>query len=446
MKRLALVALAIIAAGLMSLIEPVPPCSACAFPTAPTSYEGPKDRSLYLQAMDLAAFNMLLPGDPYFGLPRLEKGLRSSRSSTEPVIPPILLKSIGWIESVITQTSRDNSFEAIGSALISFDCGHGIMQVTSGMTVGLGDDGYATPEQLMVATHYAYNIARGAVILATKWNAAPENRPIAGTDTNSDPSIVENWYFAVWGYNGFTGPGANRSNHPMDPIYGAWPRTPYSCGPSNDGFGHNRGNYPYQELVWGCATRPPVVDGSQLWQPFPLSLPDLNDSRWREPLKLQNWIFPYSNMDIPTPWPGHQDPTAKPSSSLRAQILGSPRLGLSKTNVQVVVSEEKTIAPQEVLITNQGSGILSWMAVPSASWLQVSPPAGVAIGPEVPCAAGASCKREATITIAINPAALPEGTQTATVRIEAPGIDEKQTIKVTAASVVKLGVPGVTRN
>ena len=164
-----------------------------------------------------------------------------------------------------TQTTRDAPFGGIGPALISFDCGHGIMQVTSGMTVPLGDDGRASPEQLLVATHYAYNIARGAAILADKWNAAPEYRPIAGTDTDSDPSIVENWYFAVWSYNGFTGPGAKRSNHPMDPVYGAWPRTPYSCGAANDGYGHNRGSYPYQELVWGCATRPPVVDGRQLW-------------------------------------------------------------------------------------------------------------------------------------------------------------------------------------
>ena len=44
-------------------------------------------------------------------------------------------------------------------------------------------------------------------------------RPIAGTDTNSNPAILENWYFTIWGYNGFTGPGANISNHPLDPVF-----------------------------------------------------------------------------------------------------------------------------------------------------------------------------------------------------------------------------------
>ena len=117
------------------------------------------------------------------------------------------------------------------------------------MTTPLGEgdyEGYASPEQLLVATNYVYNIARGAVILAVKWNAAPENRPIAGTDTNSDPALVENWYFAVWSYNGFTGPGAKRSNHPMDPIYGGWPRVPYSCGLGNEGFCDKLGEHPLQ--------------------------------------------------------------------------------------------------------------------------------------------------------------------------------------------------------
>ena len=242
--------------------------------------------------MDLAGFNMLFPGDAYFGLPRLEKGLRAARSSTEPVIPPILLRSIGWIESVITQATRAIPYGAIGPALISFDCGHGIMQVTSGMTTPLGENGYPSSEQLLVATNFAYNIARGAVILADKWNAAPENRPIAGIDTNGDPDLVENWYFAVWSYNGFTGPGANRSNHPLDPIYGGWPRVPYSCGASNDGFGHNRGNYPYQELVWGCAAHPPVINDSQLWEPVRTGLSRPERSPFSRPSRSRQFRLP----------------------------------------------------------------------------------------------------------------------------------------------------------
>lgn len=446
MKRFALLALVLVIGLSAALGEKAPRAGACAFSVVPYAYEGPKDRSLNLKAMDLAAYNMIAPGDPFFGLPRLEKGLRGNRSSVEPVIPPILLKSISWIESVTTQTSRDAPFGGIGPALISFDCGHGVMQVTSGMTVPLGTDGLATPEQLLVATHYAYNIARGAAILADKWNAAPEYRPVAGTDTDSDPRIVENWYFAVWSYNGFTGPGAKRSNHPMDPVYGAWPRTPYSCGAANDGYGHNRGSYPYQELVWGCATRPPVVDGKQLWAPFELSLPDLNDARWRSPLQLANWVSPYSGMDLPTPLPSHVDGTPKPPTSVLYSILGLPKLGVYQTNVSITVKDDGTATPQVVEIGNAGTGVLAWGATTTSSWLSLSPPAGVAIANDVYCSAGDQCERDGKLTLTVNPGGLRGGSQRATVRVYSPQTNDTRTIAVTIASVGKTGVPGIVRN
>ena len=396
--------------------------------------------------MDLAAYNMLAPGNAYFGLPRLENGLRGSRSSEEPVIPPILLKSIAWIESSLTQATRESDYGGIGPALISFDCGHGIMQVTSGMTTPLGDGAVPTSEQLLTATHYAYNIARGAVILADKWNAAPDYRPVAGTDTNGDPEIVENWYFAAWSYNGFTGPGANRSNHPVDPVYGAWPRAPYSCGDWDDGFGHNRGSYPYQELIWGCAARPPIVDGRQLWQPLNLTLPDLNDPRWRTPLQIANFVSPYVGMDMPSPSPTHEDETPKPAASSLYTILGQPRLGVSNTSISLVKRDNGSVAPAEIAVSNRGTGVLSWSAKSSASWLTVSTAAGVAIGSDVFCAAGAACKRDGVITLTVNPASLPRSNQRATVRIIAPQTGETQTITVTISSSIRMGLPGVAKN
>jgi hypothetical protein len=478
--------------------------SGCTFGEAPTTYEGPQDRSLYRNALDLAAFNMLLPGDTYFGLPPLETGLRSSRTANATAsIPPVLLKSIAWIESAFTQASQQVPFEAIGPALVSFDCGHGIMQVTSGMTTPLGERGYPSPQQAMVATHFAYNIARGAAILADKWNSAPEDRPIAGTDTGGDPAIIENWYFAVWGYNGFTGPGANRSNHPMDPIYGTWPRVSYSCGPSNDGLGHNRGNYPFQELIFGCASHPPQVDGVNLWTPQPVDLPDLNDARWREPLKLENFVYPYDKMDIPTPrqptggyraapatgatatpyppgymtptpfsYPfavptptprpaplvtaeassaspgvtGHRDSTQKPSTSLRASMFGTPGLSVSASNIQVNYSPETGAQSATLTIKNTGTGILSWIAIPSASWLVPSPVAGVAAGPDLSCAPSSPCERSATVSVTVDPTKLPPGTNQATLTILAPGINRSYVVTVTTVAVIRIGVPGVTHN
>jgi hypothetical protein len=496
MRRVVLLAI-LLSIGVAALPRSARPAAAdCAFPGTPITYEGPADRSLYNTAIELAAYNMLFPGDPYFGTPAIEQGVRGSRTTSNAPVPPVLLKATAWIESVITQADSSVPFEGIGPTLVSYDCGHGIMQVTSGMTVPLGENDNPSPEQALVATHFARNIARGAVILADKWNQAPENKPVAGTDTNSDPGIIENWYFAVWSYNGFTGPGSNKSNHPMDPIYGSWPRTPYSCGPSSDGLGHNRSNYPYQELVFGCASHPPVLNGTTLWNPQPVDLPDLNDPRWREPLELENFVYPYDKMDIPTPrassqvsvppstsegtplpsWyvvprtptqvvapsptplpptavaspasgvVGHRDNTPRPSPDLRSTILRSPSLAVGGAGLQFRVAPEESVASQSIRVSNTGTGVLSWMATPSVDWLTVTPAAGVALGADMPCTADGFCERSPVIAISPDPSKTPQGTQTATIRIEAPGLNQAYTIPVTVVSVVRIGVPGVTRN
>jgi hypothetical protein len=365
----------------------------CAFPSAPTTYEGSQDRAPYLLGIDLAATNALFPNDSFFGTPRIETGVRSDRTVADnPYIPPTILKSNAWIESALTKAASSVPWNATGPALVSFDCGYGIMQITSGMTQP-EDSGRPSQHQALIATNYLYDIGRGAAILADKWNAAPEYRPIAGTDTNSDPTIPENWYFAVWGYNGFTGPGANRSNHPFSPEYATWPRTGFSCGPRDDGYGHSYGDYPYQEIVFGCAARPPSVNGTQLWTPLPISLPDLNDPRWSVPLDLSNFTTAnwYMNMDMVSPQPTHLDTTAALPDGLAAYLRGDPHLEVSRTNVP----EGST----QVTITNTGGGLLSWRTKPSNARVSVDKIAGVALGGDVTCAAGVVCDRSPTITI-----------------------------------------------
>ena len=46
-------------------------------------------------------------------------------------IPPEILHAISWIESKANQTSIEVHYGDLGPALVSFDCGYGIMQVTS---------------------------------------------------------------------------------------------------------------------------------------------------------------------------------------------------------------------------------------------------------------------------------------------------------------------------
>jgi hypothetical protein len=379
-----------------------PRAHGCAFSRVPNAYEAMRNRVAYLSSAELAAYNQIEPSNTFFGIPTVETGTRGNRTvAEESYVPPRLLKGIGWIESALAQAANSVPWGAVGPALVSFDCGHGIMQITSGMTAA-GDSGFPSKNQSLVATHYLYNMARGSAILVEKWNGAPEVRPIAGTDTGSDPTIVENWYFAVWSYNGFTGPGANRSNHPADPIY-AWPRTGFSCGPADDGYGHSYGNFPYQELVFGCVARPPSVDGVRLWTPLALSLPNLDNSKWSGPLSLSNFTSSdgFRRMDMPSPRPTHRDNTTRPNSGAAGFLRGSPQLVLSRTQVRDTSNQ--------ITISNPGTGIVAWRAKPQNSWLSVNKQAGVALASSVPCSTGAPCERSPVLTITVDTARAPAG-------------------------------------
>lgn len=434
MRRLLLAGAFLMAAWAASSLA-APNAQGCAFSVAPTAYEPPRDRSVHLLGLELAGYNMLFPDDTFFGTPTVETGLRGARTTVDdPYAPPLLLKATGWIESGMSQADGNTPFAAVGPALISFDCGHGIMQITSGMT-SPQDGRWPSSRQSLVGTHYLYNIGRGAAILVDKWNGAPEVRPIAGTDTDSDPTIVENWYFAVWGYNGFTGPGANRSNHPMDPDY-AWPRTGFSCGPADDGFGHRYGNYPYQELVFGCASRPPSVDGAQLWTApsVPLALPDLSNPEWSEPLSLANFVSPYRDMDMPTPRPWHNDQTPQPGDGVPSFLLGSPILRVSHTSVDQLVNE--------VTISNIGSGILAWRVKHQQDWIAVDKQAGVALSRDVPCAEESPCQRSATLTITVAPEQAPSPNAPAWVEIESLTTGEVRYVWVAQGNPGPLPIAG----
>jgi hypothetical protein len=425
----------------------IPTASACAFAEPPTTYETTEDRALYMKAMDLAGYDQLFPNDPFFSQLTIDVGTRQNRRKDEDVyVPPTLLKSISWIESVATQGSVALPFGAIGPALVSFDCGYGVSQVTSGMTAPLGESGQPNDEQALVATHFAYNVGRGAAILIDKWNSAPENRPIAGIDTDSDPKIVENWYYAVWSYNGFTGPGANRSNHPMDPIYGDWPRTPYSCGPTNDGLSHNRSLHPYQELVYGCMAHPPKVKGRELWEPLDATLPDLQNPYWRAPLDLSKFQAPYTQMDMPTPKPAHKDGTSRPSSSDREAVLGNPKLSVDKAIVLVNVRPGQSATPAELLISNEGTGIVPWRVSTNKSWVTFSQLAGVAVGKDLTCLPDSPCERTAELRISVDARKIV-GSDAAVVHIQGLGVNGKTVdVAVFIRVNVAIGIPGTSKN
>src|SRR3990172_5824686 len=112
--------------------------------------------------------------------------------------PCALLKAIAYVESSWHQATYSAALGSTGPTLVSFDCGYGIMQITSGMR-NRGD--LPNDVQERIAIDYLYNIGWGAKMLIDKWNLAPTYAPVVG---DRNPAVAEAWYFAVWGFNGWS--------------------------------------------------------------------------------------------------------------------------------------------------------------------------------------------------------------------------------------------------
>lgn len=167
-------------------------------------------------------------------------------------IPSVILMGIAYTESAWKQ------FDVLGNPVIhtnmdgSFDIG--IMQINS--------TGRSDIE--LLKTDIFYNIEIGAKILDGKWRITPG---IGDRDRN----ILENWYYAIWAYNGFS-----YTNHPANPL-----------------------GRRYQEKVLDNIARLIIGDdGQPLWMPIAISRPD--------PLIISNppqWIstpVPYHFGDLYT--------------------------------------------------------------------------------------------------------------------------------------------------
>lgn len=167
--------------------------------------------------------------------------------------PCEILKAIAMAESTWRQFCvPDRPADQVGGlerTIISFDCGYGVGQVTSGMHTG--DNPAFVP--FRVAAEPVYNLAAGAQILADKWR-------VTQCVGDNQPSLIENWYSAIWAYNGLS----------------------YTNNPNNPSFSSNRGVWnpsvggaaPYQEKVLGYMEYPP---GTQYWSSTAPAYPDLVD-------------------------------------------------------------------------------------------------------------------------------------------------------------------------
>jgi len=97
-------------------------------------------------------------------------------------IPPQILTAIAWKESRFTQfTSSGAPFVSRGN--------RGLMQINNVHT---------SFDKERILYDVTYNIEAGADILLSKW--LDHRTPVVG---NRDPNVLENWYFALWAYNGW---------------------------------------------------------------------------------------------------------------------------------------------------------------------------------------------------------------------------------------------------
>ena len=265
-------------------------------------------------------------------------------------IPCVVLKSIGFVESSWGQAVGSVPDGSTGPTKVSPSCGYGIMQITSGMR---NPGELPVDVQTRIAEDYAYNIAWGTGMLADKWNSAPNFIPPVG---KRDPSVAENWYYAVWAYNSFS--AKNNPNNPDLP----WPRPAFNGTQS-------RSNYPYQELVWGYAANPPRSNGIPLWDAVPLSLPKRED-------------VGTTPQPIDTPQPSH----ASPCNS----IMANP------SSISLTAWEGKSLAPHNIVLDGTVSGVsTTWSANASPGWLKISPASGGSY--------------PSTLSVSVNPSGLPIG-------------------------------------
>lgn len=233
------------------------------------------------RAFDRAGFGRLTP-DQDFRIKELETEARGSGAPVPAVIPPTLLKAVGWVESGWRQSTAATARGAVGPTVASTSCAYGLMQLLTGMKI----EGTPTAKQQRIGADYAANIAAGAQMLGIKWNLAPEHIPAV---LPREPGALEPWYYAVWAYHCFgeVCESLGIHNHPDDPAL-KWPRPPYNSPDqleSSTRFSFR--DYPYQELVYGLVAYPPKVNNAPAWPPLSVGLPPRGAVRFPEPAAFQ---------------------------------------------------------------------------------------------------------------------------------------------------------------
>ncbi len=134
----------------------------------------------------------------YYGISKEETDTLLKKISAEEGIPYEIISSIAYIES------RGQQF-VWGEPVVSFDGGIGIMQVTpinGSVTIQYTGETFGPEDIERIKTDAEFNIRVGAKILYDKWLSSFGGALPKVSDMN--PDVLENWYFAVMAYNGYS--------------------------------------------------------------------------------------------------------------------------------------------------------------------------------------------------------------------------------------------------
>jgi hypothetical protein len=523
------------------------------------TYEAENYVPAYNKAINVAAIGQAVVGSwtiasgetidvTYQGLESGPRGARAARS-TDYRIPPVIFKSIAWIEASWQHAAPPGGpavpWGGVGAVIRSFDCGYGLGQITSGMsnsgvtgalmtgalkgassiqatnaTLFLAGDGIRikaasgpeeineitgkngstltlakplanaypsgagvstlggrpTARQAIIGAHPAFNLAEGVRILADKWNSSPEARPVAG---NGDPTALEDWYYAIWSYNGFA-----FSNHPLNPSRNALRPNLYHCGDSSaPGFGQFReDDFTYPERVYGCMVYPPQVPYPQgsatrvrLYESAPVTMPSVRAENppqaWLDAFDPQNFIdcqaAGFSGgcaaMDYPTSIPEREiwtrtDPTeVNPADAIG--FLGAPVLQVTgPTTANLAVPASGTPGSVQVVVSNTGTWLAPFRVRTSMPWLIARHPTdpatrtldgGVAVGKEVTVVVTSAPRvtqagYDSILMVTVDPARYPGGTQTAKLWVE-PLYGAGSVFELTVTAIGSSPAPGPNR-
>jgi hypothetical protein len=139
-----------------------------------------------------------------------------------PHVSAAILHGVAYVESdwhQFNSSSYDVNGEPIGSPVESFDGGWGEYQQTWGMPPQCVSANNCRSDVAKVENDQSYNIGTGVQALISAWNGTAGVTSSSFSSDPNDPYKANDWFFAVWAYNGSYG---NNPNDIPSSEYGHW--------------------------------------------------------------------------------------------------------------------------------------------------------------------------------------------------------------------------------